>query len=94
MAQDDDLDREIHVLAAEEADQLEDATERPVQEREGHRRMLAASGAGVKVQLMAHGWRSRHPQATEVSPAKRPWVPLVDMEILTAWSNEMKHGGD
>jgi len=26
--------------------------------------MLAASGADVKVQLIAHGWRSRHTQAT------------------------------
>ena len=45
MAQHDDLDREVRVLATGEPDQLEDATERPVQEREGHRRMLAASVA-------------------------------------------------
>jgi catechol 2,3-dioxygenase-like lactoylglutathione lyase family enzyme len=61
VAQHDDLDCEVAVLAAEEPDQLEDANERLVQEREGHRRMLAASGADVKVQLRAHGWRSRHP---------------------------------
>lgn len=62
MAQHDDLDREVRVLATGEPDQLEHATERPVQQREGHRRMLAASGADVKVQITAHGWRSRHPQ--------------------------------
>jgi len=44
MAQDDDLDRQVHVVATGEPDQL-DATQRPVQERDGHRRMLAASGA-------------------------------------------------
>jgi hypothetical protein len=32
-------------LATREPDQLEDAKERPVQERERHRRMLAESGA-------------------------------------------------
>ena len=63
MAQHDDLDRQVRVLATGEPDQLQDATERPVQERDGHSRMLAASGADVKVQLTAHGWRSRHPQA-------------------------------
>ena len=45
MAQDDDLDRQVRVLATGDPDQLQDATERPVQERDGHRRMLAASGA-------------------------------------------------
>ncbi len=45
MAQHDHLDREVRVLATGEPDQLEDPTERPVQERQCHRRMLAASGA-------------------------------------------------
>jgi hypothetical protein len=39
VAQHDDLDCEVAVLAAGEPDQLEDANERPVQEREGHRRI-------------------------------------------------------
>ena len=42
VAQHDDLDGEIGVTAKEESDQLEDAVERPVEEREGHGRMLAA----------------------------------------------------
>jgi hypothetical protein len=62
LAQHDDLDREVGLLTTGEPDQLEDATERPVEEREGHRRKLAASGADVEVQLTAHGSRSRHPQ--------------------------------
>jgi hypothetical protein len=45
VAQHDDLDRQIRVRAAREPDQLEDANECPVQEGEGHLRMLAASGA-------------------------------------------------
>jgi len=44
VAQHDDFDREIGVRAAGEPDQLEDANERPVQEREGHPRMLARAG--------------------------------------------------
>ncbi len=44
VAQHDDLDREIGVRAAGEPDQLENANERPVQEREGHPRMLARAG--------------------------------------------------
>jgi hypothetical protein len=51
VAQHDDLDCEVAVLAVGEPDQSEDATERLVQEREGHRRMLTASGADVRVQL-------------------------------------------
>jgi hypothetical protein len=34
----DDLDREVRVTATDEPDQLEDAAERTVKEREGHRR--------------------------------------------------------
>jgi hypothetical protein len=34
MAQHDDLDREVRVLATGEPDQLEDSAERPVQERD------------------------------------------------------------
>ncbi|MDA8355639.1 MAG: hypothetical protein M0Z95_04925 [Actinomycetota bacterium] len=36
VAQDDDLDREIRFSAANESDQLEDTTERPVEEWQGH----------------------------------------------------------
>ena len=42
VAQYNDLDGEIGVTAEDESDELEDATERPVEEREGHCRMLAA----------------------------------------------------
>ena len=46
VAQHDDLDGEIRVTATDESDQLEDAAERPVEEREGHCRMLAAWESG------------------------------------------------
>ena len=46
VAQHDDLDGEIHVIATGEPDELEDAAERPVEEREGHFRLLAARGSG------------------------------------------------
>ena len=39
----DDLDGELGVASTGEPDELEDAAERPVEEREGHRRMLAES---------------------------------------------------
>jgi hypothetical protein len=55
IAQHDDLDRDVRALATGEPDQLEDATEHPVQERQGRRRVLAALGADVKVQFTAHG---------------------------------------
>jgi hypothetical protein len=42
VAQHDDLDGEIGVTTEDESDQLEDAAERLVEEREGHGRMLAA----------------------------------------------------
>ncbi len=42
VAEHDYLDREIGVASTEESDDLEDAAERPVEEREGHRWMLAA----------------------------------------------------
>ena len=42
VAQHDDLDGEIGVTAEDESDELEDAAERPVEEREGRGRMLAA----------------------------------------------------
>jgi hypothetical protein len=41
MAQHHDLDGELKVLATDQSDQLKDATERPVEERKGHCRMLA-----------------------------------------------------
>src|ERR1019366_8545409 len=42
MAQYHDLDSEVRVPATGEWDELEEAAERPVEEREGHCRMLAA----------------------------------------------------
>ncbi len=42
VAQHDDLDGEIGVTTEDESDQLKDAAERLVEEREGHGRMLAA----------------------------------------------------
>jgi hypothetical protein len=63
VAQHDDLDGEVGVLAAGEPDQLKDANERPVHKREGHRRMLSASVADVQVHLTARGLCSRHPLA-------------------------------
>jgi len=42
MTQDHDLDREVRISATDEADQLQHAAVRPVEEREGHGRMLAA----------------------------------------------------
>ena len=43
--------------------------------------MVAASGAEVKVQLTAHGWRSRHPQVT----ALRPRAQVDDESGLRSW---------
>jgi hypothetical protein len=42
VAQHDDLDGEIRVTATDQSDELKDTTERPVEEREGHRWMLSA----------------------------------------------------
>ena len=42
VAQQDDLDGDIGVTAEDASDELEDAVERPVEEREGRGRMLAA----------------------------------------------------
>lgn len=42
VAQHDDPDGEVGVTAADEADELEDAAEHPVEERDDHGRMLAA----------------------------------------------------
>ena len=43
--QHDELAGEIGVSATDESDELEDAAQRPVEEREGHRRMLVAPDA-------------------------------------------------
>ncbi len=42
VAEQDHLDGEVRVAATQEPDQLEETAERPVEEREGHRRMLVA----------------------------------------------------
>jgi len=44
VAQHDDFDGEIRATATDQSDDLKDTAERPVQERGGHRRMLAADG--------------------------------------------------
>jgi hypothetical protein len=53
VAKHDDLDSEVRVPATGKSDELEEAAEGPVEERESHRRMLAAQGA--KRQSAAHG---------------------------------------
>lgn len=53
MAQHDDFNGEVRVTATDETDQVKHAAERPVEEREGHRRMLA--GADTPRQSEAHG---------------------------------------
>ena len=55
VAQHDDLDGEVHVAPADESDQLEDAAERSVEEREGHRRMLVLPDGGRQ----SADWRLR-----------------------------------
>jgi hypothetical protein len=52
VAQHDDLDGEIGVTATDEAYELQHAAERPVEEREGHPRMVA--GLGASPQSAAH----------------------------------------
>ena len=67
MAEHDDLDGEIGIAATDEPDQLEDATERPVEEREGHRRMLAA-GAFWRRSPAQETWTRRHYRTTRSYP--------------------------
>jgi hypothetical protein len=56
MAQHDDLDSEVRIFASDEADQLEDAAVRPVEEREGHGPGCSPCPAlAVKAQLTGHG---------------------------------------
>ena len=62
VAQHDDLDGEIRVTATDQSDELQDAAERPVEEREGHRWMLAAPDSRRQSAVRRHRWHSRHPQ--------------------------------
>ena len=56
VAQDHDLDGEVRISATDEADQLQHAAERPVEEREGHGPGCSPRPApAVKVQLTADG---------------------------------------
>ena len=48
VAQHHDLDGEVRVAAAEESDELEGTAERSVEQREGHRWMLATPGASCQ----------------------------------------------
>lgn len=56
VAEHDDLDCEVRVGATGHADELEDAAERPVQEREGHPWMLAASATDRQSPGQLHAW--------------------------------------
>jgi hypothetical protein len=55
VAQDDDLDRQIILSAAQEADELDHADEGQVEERESHGGILAARTALPKVLVSAAG---------------------------------------
>lgn len=55
MAQHDDRDGEVHVLPADDSDQLEDATEHPIGEGQGVLRMLVLP-VGRRQRT---GWRLR-----------------------------------
>jgi len=67
VAEHDHLDREVRIFATGEPDQLNDAAERPVEEREGHttrsssHHTVHANGAGHR-----HGRHFRHPQPSPV----------------------------
>ena len=60
VTQDHDLDGEVGVTATGESDQLEDAAERSVEEREGHGRMLAAPESGRQSAGRRPWMASRH----------------------------------
>ena len=55
MAQDDDVDRQVILSAAQEADELDHAEEGQVEERESHSGILAARTALPKVLVSAAG---------------------------------------
>ena len=55
VAKHDDLDGEVRVPATGKSDELEEAAEGPEEERESHRRMLAAQGAKRQSQLTVAG---------------------------------------
>jgi len=55
VAQDDDLDRQVILSAAQEADELDHADEGQVEERESHGGILAARTALPKVLVSAAG---------------------------------------
>jgi len=55
VAQDDDLDRQVILSAAQEADELDHADEGHVEERESHGGILAARTALPKVLVSAAG---------------------------------------
>lgn len=62
VAQHDYLDGEVRVMSAHVPNQLEEATERPIEEGESHRGMLVALAARRQAQLRAHGCDIRHQQ--------------------------------
>lgn len=62
VAEHDDFKGELGAATAGEPNQLEEAVERPVEEREVHRWMLAGAGARSQVQVAPIGGRSWHRQ--------------------------------
>ena len=68
----DNLDGEIGVAATEETDDLEDVAERSVEEREGHRWMLAAPE--YNRQRPAHRWWMTFSARTGSDTAASRWV--------------------
>jgi len=63
VAEQDDLDDEVGVAATGEPDQLEEATERPIQDERDMAGCSSHQPEAVKVQLTGLGWDCRHPQA-------------------------------
>ena len=100
VAEHDDLDGEIRVTATDQSDELEEAAERPVEEREGHRRMLAAMSPGVKV-LAHRPWMAFSAPTPEefVGRARRsqsrhrftpiPWGEYPAVQAFTAKSFQL-----
>ncbi|HVA07388.1 MAG TPA: hypothetical protein VNG12_11670 [Acidimicrobiales bacterium] len=84
VAQHDDLDRQIVLSAAREADKLGHANERQVEERVHHRGILAAGTVAPKVlvaaadDLLGTHRGFRHPKAREDTRARSSMVTSAD----------------
>jgi hypothetical protein len=95
VAQRDDLDGEVGVRAKGEPDQLKDAVERPVELREGHRRMLAPSGERRQSPAHGRGWPSRHRQAETLSPRGTSGTPDEhrDSRVIETGARQFRRAG-